>query len=364
VSQILTCELASKNLLRTPAEWEKHEATWIAWPSNVTDWPGKFEPIKWVYAEIVRVLTESEKVEIICQDKAQKEEALKCLEAHGVNLKLVRCHILKTNRSWLRDSAPTGIFYKNKPAWIKWNFNAWAKYDDFALDNHVPGLVSKVSKLEMLDAKIPGTDTAFVCEGGAIDANGEGSLLVTEECFLSEEQCRNPGLGKKEYQAAFAAALGIEKVIWLKAGIVGDDTHGHIDDVARFVSPRTIMLAYEDDIRSDNHATSKENLSRLNLCSDARGNSFQVVLLPMPKPVSFQGQRLPASYANFYIANEVVLVPTFNDPKDRLALNIIAQAFPTRSIVGIHSTDLVLGLGTLHCLTQQQPAASSISRQP
>jgi len=357
VNSITSCQLASRNLLRFPAEWEKHEATWIAWPSNQTDWPGKFEQIKWVYAEIVRSLVESERVEIICQDKAQQEEATNCLKAHGVSLKQIRFHIQKTNRSWLRDSAPTGIYYKNSPAWVQWRFNAWAKYDDYKLDSEVPKLVAKQSKRELIQSRILGSDIPFVCEGGAIDGNGEGVLLVTEECFLSDVQCRNPGFTKKDYLKAFGSSLGIEKLIWLKAGIVGDDTHGHIDDVARFIGPKSVMLAYEDDVSSDNHSASMENLSRLNLASDARGNSFQVVLLPMPKPVYFEEQRLPASYANFYIANDVVLVPTFNDSKDRLALNIIAQAFPAKSIIGIHSTDLVLGLGTIHCLTQQQPAA-------
>lgn len=359
MTSIPSCEVASKNLLRFPAEWEKHDCTWIAWPANETDWPGKFEPIKWVYAEIVRTLVGSEKVEIVCQDKKQQDEAISCLKSHGVSLSQVRFHILKTNRSWLRDSAPTGIFYKNAPAWVQWQFNAWAKYDDYELDSLVPKLVAKQSKRELIQARLPNSDTAFVCEGGAIDGNGEGVLLVTEECFLSEVQCRNPGLSKKDYLNAFGSSLGIEKLIWLKAGIVGDDTHGHIDDVARFIGPRSVILAYEDDVSSDNHAASKENLSRLNLASDARGNSLQVVLLPMPKEIYFDEQRLPASYANFYIANEVVLVPTFNDSKDRLALNIIAQAFPGKSVIGIHSTDLVLGLGTIHCLTQQQPAAQS-----
>lgn len=357
MSSITSCEIASKNLLRFPAEWEKHEATWIAWPSNKTDWPGKFEPIKWVYAEIVRVLTGSEKVEIICQNKTQVEEAVSCLKSHGVSRNQVQFHILETNRSWLRDSAPTGIFYKSSLAWVQWKFNAWAKYDDFDLDSKVPRLIAEQTKKELIPAKLPGSKELLVCEGGAIEGNGDGLLLVTEECFQSEIQCRNPGLSKQEYLKVFASSLGIEKLIWLKAGIVGDDTHGHIDDVARFVGPRSVMLAYEDDISSDNYPASKENLSRLNLASDTRGNSLQVALLPMPEPLYFDDQRLPASYVNFYIANEVVLVPTFNDPSDRLALNIIAQAFPGRSIVGIHSTDLVLGLGTIHCLTQQQPAA-------
>jgi agmatine deiminase len=357
VTFIASCEVASKNLLRFPAEWEKHEATWIAWPANETDWPGKFEVIKWVYAEIVKVLAESEKVEIICQDRLQQESAAVCLKAYGVNFKQVRFHIQKTNRSWLRDSAPTGIYYKNKPAWVKWKFNAWSKYEDYQLDAEIPKLVAKETKTDLLCAKIADSDSEFVCEGGAIEGNGDGVLLVTEECFLSEQQCRNPGLGKKEYQRTFGCNLGTEKVIWLKAGIIGDDTHGHIDDVARFVGPRSVILAYEDDVASDNHSASKENLSRLNLASDARGNSLQVSLVPMPKPIFFEGERLPASYANFYIANQVVLVPTFNDLKDRLALNIISQAFPDRTVIGIHSTDLVLGLGTIHCLTQQQPAS-------
>jgi len=358
VSELHSAELASRNLLRMPAEWEKHEATWIAWPTHETDWVGKLEPVIWVYAEIARTLARSENVEILCQDEKQREAATKCLKLHHTDMRRIRFHLLKTDRSWLRDSAPTAIFYKDKPTWMRWKFNAWAKYDDYLLDVHVPELVRSKSKMAMLDAKRTDNSEPFVCEGGAIESNGEGTLLVTEECFLSDEQIRNPGYGRKEYEKTFAQTLGVEKLIWLKGGIAGDDTHGHIDDVARFVGPRTVMLAYEDDVTEVNHEVSIENLRRLNVASDASGRSLQVVLLPMPKPLYFGEERLPASYANFYIANEVVLVPTFNDAKDRLALNIIAQAFPGRAVVGIHSVDLVVGQGTLHCLTQQQPAAT------
>jgi agmatine deiminase len=350
-----TAELAGKNLLRMPAEWEPHEATWICWPTNESDFPGKFEPIRWVYAEIVRVLSSSERVEILCQNETVRKEAKSCLDAHHIDSRRVRFHIVKTNRSWLRDSAPTGIFYHEKPAWVRWQFNAWAKYDDFELDALLPDYIGSNTGLKLVDSRRPDTNEPFVCEGGAIDTDGEGTLLVTEECFLSDTQVRNPGLTRKDYEKCFARSLGIERTIWLKAGIHGDDTHGHIDDVARFVGPRTVLLAYEDDISDLNHELSMENLKRLNLASDAKGRSLNVVLLPMPKPVYFDGQRLPASYANFYIANEVVIVPTFNDQKDRLALNIIAQMFPGRAVVGINCVDLVLGLGTLHCLTQQQP---------
>jgi len=355
LSSFHTAELAHKNLLRMPAEWEPHEATWIAWPSNESDWQGKFEPIKWVYAEIAKNLAISEKVEILCKNEAVKKEARECIEAHHGDLKKIRFHILDTDRGWLRDSMPTGIFLHEKPAWVRWQFNAWAKYDNYLLDEKIPHFVSSKTGIKIQESRRPNTDELLVCEGGAIDTDGEGTLLVTEECLLSDIQERNPGFKKKDYEKAFAQNLGIEKIIWLKAGVHGDDTHGHIDDVARFVGPRTVLLAYEDNVADDNHSLSLENLQRLNLASDAKGRSLNVVLLPMPKPVYFKGERLPASYANFYIGNEVVLVPTFNDPKDRLALNIIAQAFPGRGIVGINSVDLVLGLGTIHCLTQQQP---------
>ena len=350
-------EKSTKPLM--PAEWEAHDATWISWPKNPEDWPGKFQPIKWVYAEIVRLLSTQERVEILCHDDTVAAEARDCLTKHNAAPETYRLHIQPTDRSWLRDSAPTAVRTGTEIKWTQWAFNAWAKYDDYKLDRLVPPAVAKLSGLPLLAAVRPDKQGALVLEGGAIDTDGIGTLLATEECLLSDVQIRNPGLSKEDYEEAFRRYLGITKTIWLPAGIAGDDTHGHVDDVARFVAPATVVLAYEEDPAEENHRISVENWDLLKKVRDAKGRTLNVIKLPLPHVVQFAGQRLPASYANFYIANGLVLVPTFNDPNDRQALNKLAAVFPTRRVVGVHSTDLVLGLGTLHCLTQQQPAQFS-----
>lgn len=339
-----------------PAEWEPHEATWIAWPHEPTDWPGKLAPIPWVYAEIVRGLALSERVEILCNTESLKDSARECLELHRVDPARYRLHIVPNDRSWLRDSMPTAVKRDDRTtAWVRWCFRAWAKYDNYSRDAGVPNAAAELSGLQLLDATRPDDGKPFTLEGGAIETDGEGTLLTTEECLLSTEQERNPGLDRSGYESAFARYLGIEKTIWLGSGCAGDDTHGHIDDIARFVAPGKVVLAYEEDPADSNHEPSVENYRRLNEARDARGRSLDVVKLPMPRPVWFGEERLPASYANFYIANTVVLVPTFNDVADRAALDTLARLFPTRKVIGIHALDLVLGQGTLHCLTQQQP---------
>lgn len=340
-----------------PAEWEPHEATWIAWPHHEDDWPGKLESIHWVYAEIVRVLAGSERVEILCHDEETLSLAEGCLERTGVQTSAYRLHAVPTNRSWLRDSAPTGVRNTDgQIGWVQWQFNAWAKYDNYELDAQVPAAIERITHLKRAQAVQPETGRPVVLEGGAFDTDGEGTLLVTEECLLSDVQARNPGMTRQDYERVFADHLGISKVIWLGLGCVGDDTHGHVDDVARFVGPGRVVLAYESDPNDENHEASQDNMRRLEKAVDATGRHLQIIELPMPRPICFDNERLPASYANFYIANEVVLVPTFNDPRDRIALNTLAQLFPDRQVVGIHAVDLVWGLGTLHCLTQQQPA--------
>jgi agmatine deiminase len=334
-----------------PAEWEPHEATWIAWPHHEPDWPGKLAAIPWVYAEIVRVLAAHERVEILCHDPATAESAQAALAMHDVR-EGFRLHLVPTDRVWTRDSGPTGVVAaEGHTGWVRWRFNAWAKYDNHTRDVRVGEQVAALSGLPAVEAQRPDGEGRLVLEGGAIDGNGQGSLLTTEECLLSEIQERNPGLGREDYEEAFQRYLGIDRTIWLGKGCVGDDTHGHIDDIARFVGPETVVLAYEADPADENHAPSVDNEARL------RAAGLRVVRLPYPRPVILDGTRLPASYANFYIANGVVLVPTFNDVQDRHALNILAELFPTREIVGIHAVDLVWGLGTLHCLTQQQPRA-------
>ena len=341
---------------RFPAEFEPHAATWIAWPHHEPDWPGKLEPIPWVYAEIVRVLHVHERVEVLCHDETVKESAERHLASHGVRENF-RLHVVPNDRVWLRDSGPTGVIGDDKKvALVNWRFNAWAKYDNFELDARVGEAVARITGLQRIEPKRPDDGGRVVLEGGAIDTDGAGTLLVTEECLLSPIQERNPGLTREGYERVFRDALGIRQTIWLGEGCVGDDTHGHVDDIARFTAPGVIVLAYEEDPADDeNHRRSVDNVERLELAS-GRG-ALHIVKLPYPRPVFMNGERLPASYANFYIANGVVIMPTFNDPNDRIAMNILADRFPDRRVVGIHAVDLVWGLGTLHCLTQQQPRA-------
>jgi agmatine deiminase len=339
--------------LRLPAEWERHRATWIAWPHHEPDWPGKFAPIPWVYAEIARVLAEHEQVEILCQSEEVRASATDALESHGVRQDRVRLHIVPTDRVWLRDSAPIAVKDEREGViLVDWGFNAWAKYDNWRQDDMVGGAIAGITGLPR---RIPERDgRRVVLEGGGIDGNGDGLLLVTEEWLLSDVQVRNPGFGRADYEQLFRDWFAVRQTIWLGEGCVGDDTHGHVDDIARFVSPDTIVLAVEADPADENHARPLDNVRRLELAS-AQTGALRVVRLPFPRPVMMQGERLPASYANFYMANGVVIVPTFNDPNDRIALNTLASVLPDHRIIGIHAVDLVWGLGTLHCLTQQEP---------
>jgi agmatine deiminase len=338
-----------------PAEWEPHEATWIAWPHNRNDWPGKFAAIPLVYGEIVRQLHRSEPVRILVNGPAGEERARTVLQKLELGWKRISFRRVPTDRVWTRDYGPLFIEEPNGLGLVYWQFNGWAKYPDHRRDGRVPARVAQ---------GMPGVHFMFsghvhgrsvVLEGGAIDVNGLGCLLTTEECLLSKVQCRNPGFSRKDYEKVFARYLGVTKVLWLGKGITGDDTHGHVDDLARFVAPRTVVAVVEDDAKDENYRPLQENLDRLRGMTDQDGHRLEVAPLPMPAPVVWDGQRLPASYANFYIANDRVLVPTFNDPNDRKALGILADLFPTRTVVGIHAVDLVWGLGTLHCLTQQQP---------
>lgn len=347
---------------RMPAEWEAHEATWLAWPHNPEDWPGKFQTIPWVYAEIVRLLSARERVHILVNDARAEARARSILERAGATLEQVSFHQWPTNRVWTRDSGP--IFVRNgedRVAVTDWRFNAWAKYPDWQLDDQVPGRAAGLLGLPAWEPSVDrgeGRMQRLVLEGGSIDTNGAGILLSTEECLLSAVQERNPGVSRGQLERAFHDFLGMEQVIWLGLGIAGDDTHGHVDDISRFVGPETIVTAVEPDTRDANHEPLAENLERLKAVRTLNGKQFTLVELPLPRPVVFRGQRLPASYANFYIANGLVLVPTFHDPNDRVALNILAEVFPGRDVIGIHCMDLVWGLGTLHCMTQQQPAGA------
>lgn len=346
---------------RMPAEWDLHEATWLAWPHNPEDWPGKFQTIPWVYAEIVRLLSAREAVNILVDNGEAEQRALGILHRAGANLAHVRFHRWPTDRVWTRDSGP--IFVRDQEGKVgltNWHFNAWAKYDDWKLDDQIPGRVTELLGLSAWQPVIEIENRAkhhrIVLEGGSIDTNGAGILLTTEECLLSEVQQRNPGLSREHLERVFSDYLGIDQVIWLGCGVAGDDTHGHVDDITRFVAENTIVTAVEPNSSDPNHAPLAENLRRLKAARTRDGKQFDLVELPLPRPVVFRGQRLPASYANFYIANGLVLVPTFNDPHDRVALNILSEVFTDREVTGIHAVDLVWGLGTLHCMTQQQPA--------
>jgi agmatine deiminase len=345
---------------RFPPEWHPHSATWLGWPHHRPDWPGKFETIPWVYAEIVRVLHRHEPVHILCNGEETREEALRALRAHDVDLSGCALHLVPSDRVWLRDSGPTGVLRADGALeWIAWKFNAWAKYENYTRDELIAATVAELSGVPCVEAERPDGGGRLVLEGGAIETNGDGTLMVTEECLLSPVQERNPGLDRAGYERAFAQYLGIARTIWLGEGCVGDDTHGHIDDVARFTAADTIVLAFEQDPNDENHRRSVDNLRRLEHESGGTPGGLRIVKLPYPRPVIMDGERLPASYANFYIANGVVIVPTFNDPNDRVALNLLAELFADRTVVGVHAVDLVWGLGTLHCLTQQQPERGS-----
>jgi agmatine deiminase len=349
-----------------PAEWEPHASTWLGWPHNRSDWPGKFQPISWVYAEIVRHLALVERVNIIVEDATAEAKARQVLQRVNALLDNVRFHRWRTNRGWTRDFAPLFVKRDGKRdpiGAINFQFNSWAKYPDWQHDDRASEQILQSLNIPAWRPRRAGTVSAskekadrIVLEGGSIDVNGRGLLLTTEECLLSETQCRNPGLPRPELERVLAESLGIEKVLWLPRGIAGDDTHGHIDDIARFVSADTVAAAVERNCGDDNYAPLQENLNILRNSADQRGQPLNVVELPMPTPVVFRGQRLPASYANFYVANRLVLVPVFNDRNDRLALNILADLFPDRDIVPIYCGDLIWGLGAIHCMTMQQPA--------
>lgn len=416
---------------RMPAEWAPHTATWLAWPHNATDWPGKLEPIHWVYGEIVRKLAPGEIVRLLVHSAAVERKARSVLKQAGVDLKRVQFLRWPTNRGWTRDCGP--IFVKRsagvspalsreaasldqadlgsrgrgasraslappnlavtlprplrssqppesgraEKAILRFHFNAWARYPDWRLDNMLPeraakkfghpllpvlrpnvgaGLSRPTSRAGQRHGRRKAAPALLVLEGGAVDVNGHGTVLTTEECLLDQKiQARNPGLTHGQVEYALRGALGVSKVLWLGRGIAGDDTHGHVDDLCRFVNRTTVVMCREGNPRDANYRPLAENWERIAGLRLEDGSHIQAVPLPMPAPLFFAGQRLPASYANFYIGNAAVIVPTFNDPADRIALGTLAELFPDRPVVGIHAVDLAWGLGTLHCLTQQEP---------
>jgi len=359
--------LSDQPALRMPAEWEPHAATWMAWPHFRGDWPGKFEPIPWVYAEIIRHLAKHEGAEIIVNDAAFERSAGKILKQANAWSENVRFHRWRTNRVWTRDSGCTFVEQissddrtrpspRNRIAAIKWRFNAWAKYSNWQHDEKVGSLMAQCATAQEIQP-LHGKDRV-VLEGGSIDVNGLGTLLTTEECLLSKMQRRNPRMKRKDYEKVFAETLGIKNVIWLGSGIAGDDTHGHVDDITRFVTPETVVTVVESDPRDPNYEPLRDNIRRLRQATDQDGRQLSIIELPLPSPIFFKGVRLPASYANFYIANGIVLAPVFNDANDRVALDILAGIFPDREVIGIYCGDLIWGFGAIHCMTQQQPMST------
>ena len=349
---------------RLPAEWESHRATWLAWPHEASDWPGKLDSVRWCYADLVRHLADAETVELIVANRHQERTARSRLARAGARIDRLRWHRWATARSWLRDTG--GSFTVNvrdsSLTLVDWRFTGWAKYPNWRRDNRLPARIAHVREIPRLVATRPDTGQPMVLEGGALDANGAGAALATEECLLDTDiQPRNPGLGRDGVETALATYFGITDLIWLGRGIVGDDTHGHVDDIARFVSQDTVVAATESNAADENHAALAENLRRLRHARPG-GRRLQIVTLPMPRPLRFAGRRLPASYLNFFICNGLVLVPTFNDPADRTALETLADLFPGREVRGVPAVDLVWGLGALHCLTLQEPARPASPR--
>lgn len=344
------------NNRRWPAEWEQQQGILLCFPHNGKDWPEKYQAIEWAFVEYIKKITLFEQVFLLVADEKLKKKVIHKLETAHVPIDKVSFIVQKTNRSWMRDSGPI-VVHKgaaDREA-LNFNFNGWAKYRNFQLDKLVPSKVAEYLTIPITQVTHKGRPV--VMEGGAIDTNGKGTLLTSEECLLHPDiQVRNPNFTKADYEAIFREYLGITHIIWLGDGIEGDDTHGHIDDLARFVSEDTIVTVMESDPKDNNYEVLLDNLKRLQKATLENGESPKIVVLPMPRRLDFDKLRIPASYANFLILNKCVLVPTFNDPNDRIALNILAGCFPGREIIGISSIDLIWGFGTLHCLSQQIPA--------
>ncbi|NTU98216.1 MAG: agmatine deiminase family protein [Chlorobiaceae bacterium] len=337
-----------------PPEWAQHKATWLSWPHKLASWPGKFEPVPVVFAEIASWLSSSEEVHINVLDETMERnvrELISSLAHDQLRMDRIFFHPVPTNDAWCRDHGPNYVFRqrdgKREKIVLDWEYNAWGgKYDPYDDDNAVPRRVASLQGL-------PVVSTGMVLEGGAIDVNGKGLLLTTESCLLNPN--RNPSMSRADIERELGRYLGIDKVLWLGDGIAGDDTDGHVDDMARFVDESTVLITVEDNPEDDNYLPLQENYNLLKTFSDLEGRPLQVKKLPMPDPVYFDGERLPASYANFYIANTLVLVPVYRCPQDRAALAIIRECFPERNVVGIDCSDLIWGLGAIHCITHEEP---------
>ena len=355
-----------------PAEWEKHEATWLSWPHNARDWPGKFEVIPWVYGEMARKISAGENIQLLVRHKKDEASARRVFGQAGADLRRIRFVTHPTDSAWTRDTGPIFVQRKvrssrfsrpgrrpkagpqSETAIVHFHFNGWARTSNWHQDTKIPETVARILRKKLFHAESGGKP--FVIEGGGIEVNGRGTLLTPEQCYLDPEiQVRNPGLGKTKIEGALENYLGVKNIFWLAKGPVGDDTHGHIDDICRFVNATTLVLVREKNPRDANYRPLAGNWERIKDLRLEDGSKPEIITLPMPSPLHFNGARLPASYANFYICNAAVIVPTFNDPNDRVALGILGDLFRDRPVVGIHAVDLVLGSGSLHCLTQQQP---------
>ena len=344
---------------RMPAEWEPQKSVWIAWPHNKNDWPGLFEKIPNIIGKIIKYLTKDQIIDLLVNNNKSIDTTRIYLKKIGCNISKIKFHKLKTDRLWLRDSGPIFLVNKKnrKKTMLDFKFNAWSKYKNFGNDNKINNYISRYLNIKsILPKKVNSKKfVRVVMEGGAFDNNGSGSILLTKECLLSRKQERNKGFKKIDYENLFSKYLNAKNFIWLNKGIVGDDTHGHIDDIARFVSKSTIMIAVENNRSDKNYKALKENLKILSKSYDENGKKLKIIKIPMPRPVVINETRVPASYLNFFICNKIVLVPVFKDPKDKIVLRIFKRHFKSRKIVPVDCSILVWGFGTIHCLTQQEP---------
>jgi agmatine deiminase len=336
-----------------PAEWARHRATWLSWPSNLETWPTQLEKVREIWMRMVRALTTYEQVYLLVDDERVEQDVAARLRAAKIEMANVTLLKIPTVDVWMRDYGPTFVTRRSPDAPLAfndWIFNGWGdKYQAYQEDERVAREIAGLLKVPVFEHKI-------VLEGGSIDVNGAGTCLTTEQCLLNRN--RNPHLSRSQIEQFLKNSLGVEQVIWLGAGIVGDDTDGHIDDIARFVNPTTVACIVEANSRDENYAFLQDNYERLQSARDQHGNKLQIVTLPCPAPVYNEGARLPASYANFYIANEIVLVPTFDDGNDPIALGILQELFAERKVIGLRCNEVVVGLGAIHCVTQQEPAVN------
>ena len=343
----------NKNKYRMPAEWEKQKSTWLAWPHNKSDWPGLFEKIPSVFSKIICELSKNQRVNLLVRNRKEIIFLTTILKKNKVNMKNLRIHLCKTNRVWLRDTAPIFIKKNNKNIICNWSFNAWAKYNDFNYDNNIFKCVKRNNNFKLITPKFNGKK--IVLEGGAFDVNGKNTLITTKQCLLGRKQIRNKNFGLRDYEYIFNKFLGVDKIIWLDKGIAGDDTNGHVDDIARFVSSKIIFIASETNKKDTNYKILKNNIKLIEKYNRNKKLNLKLVKIPMPKAKYVFGKRVPASYLNFYIANKIVLLPTFKDKKDKLVLNIFKRYFKSRKIVQVDCSNLIWGFGAIHCMTQQEP---------